>query len=709
MTESPVALDEVVISVNREERLRSEVPNKVELLKPGQVLLYQPATTADLAGLSGEVFVQKSQQGGGSPMVRGFSANRLLLVIDGVRMNNAIYRSGNLQNIVSLDAHMLEGAEIIPGPGSVIYGSDALGGVLSFLTWKPRLNTSAGHQAEGSFRIGFATANQEKTAHLRWGSGNQRVAFLVAATVTGFSDLRMGNRGPEEYLRMEYVTKSRFSGTDVIRQNPDPLIQRYSGYNQLNGMAKLRIAPSEKVDFNLGIHASGLSDVPRYDRLIVYKGDKLRYGAWFYGPQQWGMATANLLYRSRHLLFDKATLTTAIQYIRESRHDRNLNDPLLYHRSEHLAMTTVTLDFTKKTGHRLNLAYGLEGAWNLLNSAGTAENLLTGESAAITPRYPDNATHRNFALYGSGDLRLPENLSFHAGIRGTVTRSKGAFSPKFYNFPFSRFNTLNKALNGNAGIVWHPTDFWQLNLMGSTGFRAPNLDDISKVFDSEPGNVIVPNPGLKPEYARNLEAGIILKTGTRAKVEATFFYTRLKNAMVRRPFPYNGNDSMMYNGVMSKTEALVNTGNATLSGTTLNVDYYFTPAFYARHRMTLIRGKDSEGYPVRHVPPFFGNTALTYRNRSWLAEFNIGYNGKIPFERLAPEERDKPYLYLTGKDGNPWSPGWFTLNLHTTLEITPGITAAASLENILDTRYRPYSSGIVAPGRNLVISFTGKW
>lgn len=137
MTESPVALDEVVISVNRGEQFRSEVPNKVEILKPEQVLRYHPATTADLAGLSAEVFIQKSQQGGGSPMVRGFSANRLLLVVDGVRMNNAIYRSGNLQNIVSLDANMLESVEIIPGPGSVIYGSDALGGYSVSLPGNP--------------------------------------------------------------------------------------------------------------------------------------------------------------------------------------------------------------------------------------------------------------------------------------------------------------------------------------------------------------------------------------------------------------------------------------------------------------------------------------------------------------------------------------------------------------------------------------------
>lgn len=709
MTESPVALDEVVISVNRGEQFRSEVPNKVEILKPVEVLRYHPATTADLAGLSAEVFIQKSQQGGGSPMMRGFSANRLLLVIDGVRMNNAIYRSGNLQNVVSLDAHMLESTEIVPGPGSVIYGSDALGGVLSFLTWKPRLNTSANHQAEGIYRLQYSSANNAKTAHLRWGSGNPHFAFLMAATVTDFGDLRMGSHGPEEYLRPEYVTQGRFTGADLIRQNQNPLIQRYSGYQQINMMTKFRVTPSEKLDFNLGIHFSALSDVHRYDRLIVYRQGKLRYGTWKYGPQKWGMASANLLYRSPHLLFDKANLTAAIQYARESRHDRNLDDSLLYNRSEQLAMTTLTLDFTKKTGNQSHLAYGLEGAWNLLNSAGHADNLLSESAFPIAPRYPDNSTHRSFALYGSGDLAIRKDLFLHGGIRGNLTLAKGKFDPGFYNLSFHGFNTSQTALNGNTGLVWHPTLLWKFNLMGSTGFRAPNLDDMAKVFDSEPGNVIVPNPGLKPEYARNLEAGVVRKFGSTAKIEVTFFWTVLKNAMVRRSFLYNGQDSILYNGVMSKVEALVNTSKARILGTSITADYYFSPALYTRHRITNMYGKDSDGYPVRHVPPLYGYSSLAYHQKLWFAEIDIRYNGKIPYQRLATDERDKPYLYLSDKDRQPYSPAWYTLNFHATLEITPGMTAAATLENILDRRYLPYSSGIAAPGRNLVISVTGKW
>ena len=81
--------------------------------------LRNPQTTADLLGQIGSVFIQKSQMGGGSPMIRGFATNRVLMVADGVRMNNAIYRSGNNQNIISIDPFSLEDAEVIFGPGSI--------------------------------------------------------------------------------------------------------------------------------------------------------------------------------------------------------------------------------------------------------------------------------------------------------------------------------------------------------------------------------------------------------------------------------------------------------------------------------------------------------------------------------------------------------------------------------------------------------------
>ena len=158
-------LDEVVISFNKWEQNRKEVPNMIEKVNLRDARLRNPQTTADLLGQIGSVFIQKSQLGGGSPMIRGFATNRVLMVVDGVRMNNAIYRSGNLQNIISIDPLTLEGAEVVFGPGSLIYGSDAIGGVMDFHTITPAFAESKKLQFKGSSTLRYATANKENTFH----------------------------------------------------------------------------------------------------------------------------------------------------------------------------------------------------------------------------------------------------------------------------------------------------------------------------------------------------------------------------------------------------------------------------------------------------------------------------------------------------------------------------------------------------------------
>ena len=136
----PERLDEVVMSVSKWEQQKKEVPNKIVSIDAQTIALNTPQTSADLLQSSGKVFVQKSQLGGGSPMIRGFATNRLVLSVDGVRMNNAIFRGGNLQNVISIDPFNIRNTEIIFGPGSVIYGSDAIGGVMNFYTMYPTLS-----------------------------------------------------------------------------------------------------------------------------------------------------------------------------------------------------------------------------------------------------------------------------------------------------------------------------------------------------------------------------------------------------------------------------------------------------------------------------------------------------------------------------------------------------------------------------------------
>ena len=134
-------LEEVILSIARNASTRKQIAEKVSVISTKEILAQRPATGADLISLSPGVRIQKSQGGGGSPVIRGFEANRLLLVVDGVRMNNAIYRSGHLQNAITIHPNIIERVEVIFGSSSVGYGSDALGGVIHYYTRSPLINS----------------------------------------------------------------------------------------------------------------------------------------------------------------------------------------------------------------------------------------------------------------------------------------------------------------------------------------------------------------------------------------------------------------------------------------------------------------------------------------------------------------------------------------------------------------------------------------
>ncbi len=709
LIEDPVRLDEITVSANRWEQSKAEIPNKIASISASEIEQYNPQTTADLVGTSGGVFIQKSQMGGGSPMIRGFSANRILLVIDGIRMNNAIYRSGNLQNIISIDANAIENTEIIFGPGSVIYGSDALGGVMSFNTLKPKLSTKKGADLSGKIMSRFSSANFEKTVHGTFNLGGKKWAGLVSSTFSGFDDLKMGSNGRDEYLRPEFVLQGGFDGTDKIVASENPKVQTYTQYYQFNFLGKLRYRPNEKLEINVSGNHSQTSVIPRYDRLIVYKNDKLRHGEWYYGPQILTLFSGQLKYESDCVLFDKLSFLSAYQDYTESRYDRSLNSAIRNGRQEDLSIFSVNLDFDKTFNEQNELFYGFESYINNINSAGSTKNLLNDETTPIPSRYPDDSKYGSTAAYLSYKLNFTNKVILQAGFRYTHTWLNGEFKPEDYNFPFDGFDMKNSALIGNLGIVWHPTQEWQLNTSFSSGFRSPNIDDVAKVFDSEPGNVVVPNPELKPEYARNIEIGIIRSFAGKASIELTAFYTRLNDAMVRRNFTLNGQDSILYDGVKSKVEALVNADAANIYGGTVSFEYLFTSSFRTRNDFTITNGEDSDGYPVRHAPPLFGSSHLIYENQKLFIDLFTNYNGKLDYEELAPSEQEKPYMYATDENGNPFSPAWWTINMKFNYKLTPQIALGGGVENMLNTRYRTYSSGIVSPGLNFIFSINARF
>ncbi|MEY3060692.1 MAG: hypothetical protein RL000_2044, partial [Bacteroidota bacterium] len=285
-------LDEVFISFNKWEQNSKEIPNMIEKVNLRDARLRNPQTTADLLGQIGSVFIQKSQLGGGSPMIRGFATNRVLMVVDGIRMNNAIYRNGNIQNIISIDPLTLDGAEVVFGPGSLIYGSDAIGGVMDFHTLEPKFSSNNKLVIRGSSTVRYASANNEHTFHADFNIANRKWSFVSSFTYSNFGDLRMGVHGPDSYLRNEYI--ERINNVDSIIPNRDPRVQRFSGYDQVNILQKIKYKINENIDLSYSFTYAGTGEAPRYDRLIQYRNNKLRFAEWSYGPMLWRMHSLTL-------------------------------------------------------------------------------------------------------------------------------------------------------------------------------------------------------------------------------------------------------------------------------------------------------------------------------------------------------------------------------------------------------------------------------
>jgi hemoglobin/transferrin/lactoferrin receptor protein len=712
MEPSGIFLDQVVISASRWSQRSRDVPNHVATISSLDAQLQNPQTAADLLSASGEVFIQKSQQGGGSPMIRGFATNRLLYAVDGVRMNTAIFRSGNIQNVISLDPFTVEHAEVLFGPGSVIYGSDAIGGVMSFTTLTPQRSFNADPLISGSAAARYASANNEKTVHFNVNAGWNKWAFVSSFTSNDFGDLRMGSKGPDEYLRPTYV--ERADSVDHVVANADPQVQRPSGYGQINLMQKVLFAPSKSWEIQYGVHYSTTTTYPRYDRLLRLGNDLPRSAEWNYGPQQWLMNQLSVNHLRSGRLYDQISIRLAYQFFEESRIDRDLNKPTRFSRIENVNAFSGNLDFVKSIRKVHRFIYGVEAVVNDVESEGTDENVRTGEVTTGPSRYPQ-ATWSSFGVYASYQHRVSAKLLFQVGTRYNHFSLDADFSGNtaFFPLPFETAKIQNGSLTGSLGVIVNPQEDLTLSANLSTGFRSPNVDDIGKIFDSTPGSVVVPNPDLSAEYAYNAEVSLAKVFAERIRIDLTGYYTILDNALVRRAYQLNGMDSIIYDGELSRVEAVQNAASAHVFGIQAGVEIKLGKGFSLMSRINIQDGEeeldDGTTTPLRHAAPWFGVSRLMLKADKLVMQLYAMYSGEVSYGNLSEEGRGTPYIFAVDAQGNPYSPGWMTLNFKVSYPITSKLIVSGGVENILDKRYRPYSSGLVAAGRNVLLSVRAKF
>jgi len=707
-------LQDVVIYANKFPTLSKNIVQRVVALTD-RVLLQQQANTADILTASGQVFVQKSQAGGGSPVVRGFEASRVLLMVDGVRMNSAIFRAGHLQNIITVDNMILDRVEIVYGPSSTLFGSDALGGVVNLFTKQPQLFKSnlvskkAPWKTNGNLVYRYGNGQNENRQHVDFNIANNRWAYLTSFTNSSFGDMRQGNKRSAAYpdfgKRFFYV--ARENNIDIVKDNSAFVnIQKLSGYNQIDLLQKVLFKPNDNTEHLLNIQVSNSSDINRYDRLTETSNGLPVFSEWYYGPQVRNMIGYKLTKLNLNGYFQKLTTNVNYQHLEESRMSRRFKSNNKDYRFEAVDIFGLNMDLLHQ-GKSSTLNIGVESYYNHVSSTAYRNNISTNVRSAITTRYSDGPTNMaNYALYAQHTQFLKGNWVLNSGLRLNNVQLNANFKDTaLMRFPFTDANQNKTALTGNLGMAYNGADGLRVSFGASSGFRAPNVDDLTKVFDTRTGYVVVPNKDLKPEYTYNAELNVSKTTSTYS-IGVSLFHTWFRNALVVDKFKWNNASSILYQGIMSDVYATQNKAKAVVYGLNVNGSANLSPNTILNATYTYTKGNyidrkldgSNTALPLDHIPPTYGRVGLKQDVKKFSAELFTVFNGwkRIEDYNLNGEDNE---IYAT-KNGMP---AWQIWNINTNYQPTQKLNFSFQIENIADLNYRYFASGISALGRNYIV------
>lgn len=692
-------LDEVVV-VGRGEESIDDFYTQVQVLDQKKVEQIQPQTSVEALTRTGTAYVQKSQMGGGSPVLRGFEANKILLVLDGVRLNNAIYRGGHLQNTISIDPGILNRTEVLYGPNSLRYGSDALGGVIHFRTLDPQFSTDDEFHFSGKASLNLASANNGAISHFHAHLSKSRWASLTSITYKTFGDLRAGGKRSATYpdfgKRWDYVVTT--NGQDEIRLNPDVNIQRGTGYNQLDLLHKSAFMLTDASTLTINLQHSTTSDVPRYDQLILRSGSQPTYAEWFYGPQGRTLIGGKYKWNGDFLLFDKVIAQQSFQQIQEDRISRLLHDSHREHQNVHLDIYNTTVDFFKYYGaHEID--YGFSANTNFIDATSFTEHIVTGDKAhTAIARYPtgENKT-RDVGLYALWQYSIGHGIRISTGMRyayyNTYTQFENSGNISWPEDYYTGNTLTNDALTWSAGIAKNWRSGWRISGSISTAYRAPNLDDLAKMR-IKVDEVSIPNLDLKPENTLNYELGLNYNARP-LKLGGHLYFTQIEDIIVRAPASLPDGRNFLLRGVDTLyTVANVNAAAGSIFGGSLQADLRLNKRWSTDLAITYTHGALEDGAPLAHIPPLYGVMGIKYAVKQWNIEAYTVFNGKKDITSYGGSEDNPEYATPEG------TPRWWTLNIDGSYKINDLGTLRAGVENILDQHYRPFASGVSAPGRN---------
>ncbi len=659
-----------IVSASRRVQSRTDSPRAVSVVTGEEIRRRNfrnvPEAVASLTG----VFLQQTNYGGGSPIVRGMVGNRILLMVNGVRLNNGTYRLGPNQYLNFVDINTVERIEVMRGAGSVLYGSDAFGGVINVIT-KTAADPLQGAEISGAIRTRFSSADRSGAGRAEMAGAKGRVSLRAGFTEEGIGDLRAGA----------------------------PIgLQNHTGYQQRGMDLSLRWAIAENKTLLATAGALKMRGVPRTDSLRSGTDLDHRWTAQ-------GREFVTLLYTqtgvAKHV--DSVQMTLAFNRPFEDLERVTAAAPTLRALQQD-SVNTVTsgVQFTTLAGGRQTLTYGVETTFDKVRSRRNAWNRQSGVLTVLPGTYPDRSTFGVLSFYLQDEVSLTKHLDVVLGVRHDRVGIRSEVRDPLIGS--QSIEASPAATNGSAHLLFRLTR--GVSLVGgiAQGFRAPNIDD-SSIIGGSGSRFEIPNDRLMPEHSFNREYGIRWQ-GKASQVSVVAFDDAYRDLIDRRPGTMRGLSfvDVNGNGLQDRGEPDVwqrqNISRARVRGLEVDGMILLAEGWTWSSGATWTRGTDvTLAVPLTRIPPVNGHSRLTWQARRWMwveAAMIAGMDQK----RLAPADKTDTRIGPNGTAGF----GALHLRAGFSGRLLSGLSV--SLENVTNQRYRFHGSGFDRPGINLVVGYS---
>ena len=639
-------LEEVVISANRFNTLGLNTPEAIRVLNSTPVQDFQLRTSPEALLITPGVFVQKTNHGGGSPILRGLTGNQTLLLIDGIRLSNSTMRYGPNQYFNTIDVFSIDRMEILRGSGSVQYGSDALGGTVQVFSHE--LIMSEESDWGGNLLARIATQGMEQSIHSGIDYSNKIAAFRAGLTLRNFGDL--------------------VGGDTTGRQSP-------SGYSEQDYDFKGKIAISPKTILTMVWQSVHQKEVPQY-----YKIELENYAVNFTDPQKRKLGYVRLNQELKAGALKSLILTASYQHTDEGRESRKNGSGILRNEFDKVRGFGLSAEAIVSNSDSWSGNVGFEIYSDLVNSSRTDTDMTTGTVTELRGLYPDGSTMSSFALFTVHSFDLPKwNITTGARLNSFIINVQ--------DDELGSVKLTPAAVVGNLAVLRKLNPESNLFVSFNTGFRAPNIDDLGTLgivdFRYE-----IPNYDLKPESSFQYQAGYKF-SGKKLRGDLFIYRNELYNLITRTKLE----DETIEGYPVYQKE---NSERAYIQGIETAWDFKLYHSLTINGSLTYTYGQNiTKNEPVRRIPPLFVRFAADYRYKKiWLNTEWLAANKQ---DRLAQGDKDDNRIPEGG------TPGWnvFNLNSGYTWKF---LAIDLSLKNLFNIDYRYHGSGINSYGRSLFLT-----